>query len=151
MEAQKKKEAALKEAAKQAERDAVTSDAGKEYRTTNTLTRKFAKMRDGLIMLAPWSHVLIFLCCYSLMFLCFIALTILCAHFAMFLLQIKSGWSPCAHLVYGRWRAKQEAENWYHQRALWQIEKWQLGDEHREANLPAGSYLRGMALKSNEY
>ena len=53
MEAQKKKEAALKEAAKQAERDAVTSDAGKEYRTTNTLTRKFAKMRDGLIMLAP--------------------------------------------------------------------------------------------------
>jgi hypothetical protein len=53
MEAQKKKEAALKEAAKQAAHDAVTSEASKEYRTTNTLTRKFAKMRDGLIMLAP--------------------------------------------------------------------------------------------------
>ena len=53
MEAQKKKEAALKEAAKQATRDNVTTEANKEYQTTNTLSRKFAKMRDGLIMLAP--------------------------------------------------------------------------------------------------
>ena len=53
MEAQKKKEAALKEAAKQAARDTDTQQSNKEYQTTNTLSRKFAKMRDGLIMLAP--------------------------------------------------------------------------------------------------
>ena len=53
MEAKKKKEAALKEAARQAERDSDNKQSKQDYQTTNTLSRKFAKMRDGLTMLAP--------------------------------------------------------------------------------------------------
>ena len=53
MEAQRRKEAAAKAAQKVEDQKALDKEKLKAYQTTNTLTRKFAKIRDGLSMLAP--------------------------------------------------------------------------------------------------
>ena len=53
MEARKKKEAAEQAARLLAEKDDAAKQQMKDYQITNTLSRKFAKIRDGLSMLAP--------------------------------------------------------------------------------------------------
>ena len=53
MEAQKKKDEAEEAARLRAKEDEDKARQMKDYYTTNTLSRKFAKMRDGLRMLAP--------------------------------------------------------------------------------------------------
>ena len=53
MEARKKKEAAEQAARLRADKDEAAKQQMKNYQITNTLSRKFAKIRDGLSMLAP--------------------------------------------------------------------------------------------------
>ena len=88
-----------------------------------------------------WSHVLTFLCCYSLRSLCFIALTILCAHFAMFLLQIESGCSPITHREHDWHRPQPKSKDGSYKPVVHQ-RKVRLGDWHHKANLQTGTYFR---------
>jgi len=53
MEAQQKKEAAAQAAIVQAKKEQSQMQQHKNYRLTNTLSKKFAKMQDGISTLAP--------------------------------------------------------------------------------------------------
>ena len=68
MEAKKKKEAAVKAAKLQEEKDKNKKELMQGYYKTNILTRKFMKQRDALTVLAH--HDLMFLQFYVVIVLC---------------------------------------------------------------------------------